>query len=78
MWCWIPFSQNVSESTARLVERSLTGSYILANAGQLPPMHKLPCYLKIDDWSDTEAFKERMDRVRKELSELIEKYGSSK
>lgn len=76
-WSWIPFAQNVSESTARMVERSLTGSYILTNQGQLPPMHKLPCYLKIDDWSDIDALQERMQRVSIELKELIEKYGAN-
>ncbi len=77
MWAWIPFAQNVSESVARMVERSLTGSYILTNQGQLPPMHKLPCYLKIEDWSDIDALEERMQRVRVELRELIEKYGAN-
>jgi hypothetical protein len=77
-WSWIPFATNVSESTARLVERSLTGTYILRSGGGLPPKHKLPCFKKVEDWTDdVEAILERIRRVEEYFEQMKNLYGTN-
>jgi TANFOR domain-containing protein len=76
-WSWIPFARNISNATARIVEKSLTGSYILVNAGALPPLHQRPCFKRVTDFSDIEQVGERLNRVQQWINEMKKLYGSN-
>lgn len=75
-WSWIPYAYEVTKDVAIMVERSLTGAYIITNNGALPKLHKLPCFKKVDDWSDINAVQERINRVKKYFEEMVKKYGA--
>ncbi len=76
---WAFLFKNVTNDIAHLLEKSLTGVYIQANDGFLPPKHLLPCFKKIPDGFPLKEFDvaidERKKRVVKYFEEMIRLYG---
>jgi len=72
-WSWvIPNNPGVSKEVAHLVEKTLTAGYVIANFGDLPRKHKLPCFVK----KSSDIFKDRVDLANKHINDSISKYGS--
>jgi len=66
---WI--ARNVSKDVSHLMEMGLTASYVIANGGDLPPKHKLPCFVR----GGSDVWDKRKELAEKYIEKMVKKYG---
>ena len=59
----------ITKEMCHIIEKSLTGEYVITNSGRLPSHHYLPCFIKKDD------FEERIDRAEKWIENKLKEFG---
>lgn len=60
-----PLVPRVNFRTALFMEKTMTGVYILAKDGKIPPKHQLPCFKRVDPLDVSGSDDERYKRAEK-------------